>query len=202
MTKTAQYDPARDSSAGTEDLREDEVHEGQETIPGIDGVILVTLNADGDKTCLCGCLSPVTSKRTFRQGHDQRLRGILIRANLHNAEVTVRGGMQTSGDAMSLAVRLDSQGVKGDWVESLHKAEARDAAKAAKAETRANQRATKHATAAQIDAAMAAGEAAAPATIAGTVKIGRWEYPAEQRGDRIVRNAKRDGSGEWIPVTD
>lgn len=42
-------------------------------------------------------------------------------------------------------------------------------------------------------------------TSTGTIKIGRWEYPArtEQDGSgstRVLRNTKRDGSGEWTVV--
>lgn len=36
------------------------------------------------------------------------------------------------------------------------------------------------------------------ANTTGTVKVGRWEYPAEVTDTGIRRNAKRDGSGEWI----
>lgn len=33
----------------------------------------------------------------------------------------------------------------------------------------------------------------------GTVKVGRWEYPATQHPSGAVkRNTKRDGSGEWV----
>lgn len=34
----------------------------------------------------------------------------------------------------------------------------------------------------------------------GIVMVGRWDYPARQdnHGERVERNTKRDGSGEWI----
>ena len=32
----------------------------------------------------------------------------------------------------------------------------------------------------------------------GTVKIGRWTYPARKQGGEVSRNTKRDGSGEWV----
>ena len=33
----------------------------------------------------------------------------------------------------------------------------------------------------------------------GTVKVGRWEYPARKLDSGIIeRNTKRDGSGEWV----
>lgn len=33
------------------------------------------------------------------------------------------------------------------------------------------------------------------------IKIGRWTYPLGVIDGRLVRNAKRDGSGEWVEVT-
>ena len=39
------------------------------------------------------------------------------------------------------------------------------------------------------------------ATITGTVKVGRWDYPARQVDDYIERNTKRDGTGEWEVAT-
>lgn len=32
------------------------------------------------------------------------------------------------------------------------------------------------------------------------VKVGRWTYPAMRKGGVILRNTKRDGSGEWVAV--
>ena len=34
----------------------------------------------------------------------------------------------------------------------------------------------------------------------GTVKVGRWNYPAKNMGGQFFRNEKRDGSGEWLPL--
>lgn len=34
--------------------------------------------------------------------------------------------------------------------------------------------------------------------VRGTVKVGRWTYPAIRKEDgTVVRNSKRDGSGDW-----
>lgn len=39
-------------------------------------------------------------------------------------------------------------------------------------------------------------------TVEGTVKIGRWTYPARKLASgQVVRNTQRDGSGEWVPVS-
>jgi hypothetical protein len=36
----------------------------------------------------------------------------------------------------------------------------------------------------------------------GTVKVGRWVYPAmKDAANGVVRNTKRDGSGEWVAAT-
>jgi hypothetical protein len=32
------------------------------------------------------------------------------------------------------------------------------------------------------------------------VKVGRWTYPAMRKGAVLLRNTKRDGSGEWVAV--
>lgn len=34
----------------------------------------------------------------------------------------------------------------------------------------------------------------------GTIKIGRWTYPVQEQNRRVLRNTKRDGSGEWVKV--
>lgn len=38
----------------------------------------------------------------------------------------------------------------------------------------------------------------APTVIQGTVKVGRWSYPARKTGDVVEYNKKRDSSGEWV----
>lgn len=39
----------------------------------------------------------------------------------------------------------------------------------------------------------------APVTGRGTVKVGRWTYPAEKHaGGTVMRNDKRDGTGSWV----
>lgn len=51
--------------------------------------------------------------------------------------------------------------------------------------------------------AKAAAKDATPARtfVPGSVKVGRWTYPARSWSDGTTeRNTKRDGSGEWVPV--
>lgn len=43
--------------------------------------------------------------------------------------------------------------------------------------------------------------ASKPAPQTGTVKVGRWEYPARTlENGTVERNTQRDGEGEWIKV--
>lgn len=173
----AKYDPRNDSSPDTDDLRVD----------GYENDVIIELGAvDGSKLCNCGCGDPLPERKNgktvettrFIQGHDARFRGILIRAHLTNTEITVRdGAMQTSSSAMQLATNLDLGRKNAHWVSSLQNAQNTFDAKAAK---RTN-RSTGKQDAYQL----------------GTIKIGRWEYPARKQGDVIERNTKRDGSGDW-----
>lgn len=42
-------------------------------------------------------------------------------------------------------------------------------------------------------------------TITGTVKLGRWIYPARQHAEGdpgTFRNTKKDGSGQWVELED
>lgn len=99
-----EYDPRSDSSPGTEDYRPVEgAPEGSEDAAGFEGVI-IDISRKGPTsslfTCQCGCRQEVMKGRAFRQGHDARLKGILIRAYLNNVEVTILdGGGALSGSA-------------------------------------------------------------------------------------------------------
>lgn len=118
------YDPAADSSPDTEGYREPD--EGRE----LQGVILDRTQVEGDDgelfdACQCGCRSPLNPGRRFVQGHDARLKGILMRAHLAGVEVHVlQGGMLISTDAMDEA---KDQG----WAQFLKDAKARFDAKPA-----------------------------------------------------------------------
>jgi hypothetical protein len=177
---TTTYDPRTDSSPDTEDIRAQGVRADDE--PGVeDGVILETGHGHGDfRFCNCGCMGKVAnSKRLFIQGHDQRLIGILTRAAVNGAEVHLRtGGTMTSGDALGIASHLLN--VRGQ--EKLR-------------------RAVEAAMGKRDRAQVAKAEAPKPQPVAGTVKVGRWDYPAIREVDgNVVRNLLRDGTGEFVPA--
>jgi hypothetical protein len=141
--------------------------------------------ADGG--CACGCGEAVTNpKRNFRPGHDQRLMGILVRATRENLEVSwMQGGYLIGSTAVEYARK-----VLGDaGVAKLERYIATEPKRARKSGR------TSAAQAAEVIAARA------PAFTPGEVKIGRWVYPSRTfPNGAIVRNTKRDGSGEWIAV--
>jgi hypothetical protein len=58
-------------------------------------------------TCACGCSEPVTSTRHFRQGHDQRLIGILARVAASGREVShTTGSLMVTGSARAYGARV------------------------------------------------------------------------------------------------
>lgn len=131
--------------------------------------------------CNCGCGEAVQSKKAqYRPGHDARHAGTIGRAMAETQDSKARANLL--GRLPSEALRVKAQGA---FEKALEKAERKSA-----------------------NSLVGKGQRRRPAkgkNIKGTVKVGRWEYPAEQHGagdGKMVRNSKRDGSGEWVPVTD
>lgn len=92
----AKYDPANDSSVGTNVHR---ATAGDDN--GFEGVILFVREGH----CICGCLTKVGKKSRFAQGHDARYKGILLRAHRTGTEITVMdqdSGMAVSSPAVNL----------------------------------------------------------------------------------------------------
>jgi len=165
-----EYDARKDSSAGTDDLRADapgaDLDETGRPI-GVDGVILVTDDGKGNRTCSCGCGRRIAGKVHFVQGHDQRLIGILTRAARNGQEVTERsGGVMTHGSAETYARRV----LTGAGVAKLIAAVKRPVAAPRTREVAPVEQRTEH----------------------GQVKIGRWTYLATRVGDRVVWTDKKD----------
>lgn len=109
---TEKYDPRTDSSAGTDQHRAASRTER--------GVILVT----PEGKCLDGCGAEIGKGKRFVQGHDARLKGILIRAHLAGAPVTTWNGKTNvkTASAVEFAKTLSTD--KFDWVEMLEKSKA------------------------------------------------------------------------------
>jgi hypothetical protein len=191
MTNTA-YSPQTDSSPTALEYWADALPAdapADSDNPGFDrDSTLVLVISDGEgPLCFCGCegtkKNPKSGKGEagFIQGHDQRLKGKLIRAGRNGAEVAVVAGALISTDAANAGRHL---GLSPKGVAQVVAGIERPAK------------------------APAAAKPAAPAgewLEDGTHKVGRWEYP--RRGftvDGVVtewqRNTKRDGSGEWVAV--
>lgn len=137
----ARYRPEDDSSPGTVAWRKSNRWEP----PGIPGVILdyrPKPPVEHLKTCACGCLAPVENRKTkFKMGHDQRLKGILIRAHLTRTPVTVMYGSQESWkvhtySALEHAVQFTTD--KADWEALIRDAEDKQGNRVSAALERAN----------------------------------------------------------------
>jgi hypothetical protein len=154
---------------GIEDGQRDEAD-------GPDYYVLIE-RTETPKTCACGCEVEVTNaKRNFLPGHDQRLMGILVRAEREGLEVSwMSGGLMISGTATDYArLVLNDAGVSklASYIATQPKRARR---------TRA--------------ASNGAPVVEAPAVdpLPSTVKVGRWEYP--------VTGVERDANGTIVGVT-
>lgn len=68
-------------------------------------------------TCICGCGQPTNDDSRFRQGHDQRYRGILLHAYRLNYSVSiVDGGLLVTCDPQQQAVNDGVDMGKIKWV--------------------------------------------------------------------------------------
>jgi hypothetical protein len=173
---SAQYIAANRIEFNTND-----VENGYEPTP------YVMIERPADNSCACGCEEEVTNaKRNFRPGHDQRLMGILVRAEREGLEVSwMSGGLMISGSATDYGQLVLNEGGQAKLARYI----ATEPKRARKGRTSAAQ-------AAEVIAAPAR-----PAFTEGEVKIGRWVYPSREfPNGAVVRNTKRDGSGEWVDV--
>lgn len=151
----SKYDPAKDSSRGSKPTPEQ-------------GVVLVVEEGQ----CPCGCgQSPKSPKRTFVQGHDARLRGILTRAHLTGTSVTViTGGKAKTGTALAAAK-------PHAFATQVKEAAEREKERAAARDQRAAERKQKAEEAKAAKAEKA--KAVKPSDLKGQrfpVKAGRWTY--------------------------
>lgn len=85
--------------------------------------VRISRGTDKALTCQCGCGNTseriVAGKSRFLQGHDARFKGVLIRAYLADAQLTIDGKLTTALD------EAKSQG----WIKLLSEAKARHAAR-------------------------------------------------------------------------
>ena len=124
-----------------------------------------------------------STTRVFAQGHDAKLVGFLVRAELAGEEIAiVDGGMRTTfPDAVHAAAKI-SEALAAKTQAQLDAAKARLAKAAAREATKAAKKSAK------------AAEAPKPADREATVKMGRWEYKAVIHPNGWATVTKRDGS--------
>jgi hypothetical protein len=126
--------------------------------------------------------------RVFAQGHDAKLAGFLVRAEMAGEEIrVVEGGVAISGDARSMARRV-SEPFEAKVVALIDAARRRVAKKALADATKA---ARKSAKTAERKLAEDAGVVVKLAPIEARIKVGRWEYDAQI--DRDTREATYAG---------
>ncbi len=114
------------------------------------------------------------TKRKFAQGHDAKLAGFLVRAELNGEEISrTEGGMRlTYAGAIDAASKI-SEALAAKVEGQLTAAKNR----AAKKKAAANRKASK-ALSAERKLAEVAGVVPAPTTRQARIKVGRWEYDA------------------------
>lgn len=163
------------------------------------------------RACQCGCGESTSSSKTFyRPGHDARHAGIVARDDAASAQEGHERQFSYE-DLPTEALRTKARAMAERLVAKATKApQDRKPKQDAKA---AGNKADKKATAElvrQEEEAHAAEEAAKVPTPEwddnlefqiGETKVGRWTYPTRTFPDgKVLRNTKRDGSGEWVAL--
>lgn len=124
-----------------------------------------------------------TTTRLFAQGHDAKLAGFLVRAEMAGEEIRmIDGGMSISGDARSMAAKV-SEAFEAKVVALLDAGRRRLAKKALADAIKTARKSAKKAAA----VAEPVAEVVVLAPIEAMIKVGRWTYPAQI--DRTTREA-------------
>jgi Xaa-Pro aminopeptidase len=120
-----------------------------------------------------------STTRVFAQGHDAKLAGYLVRAELSGEEIRMtEGGMAVSSDALGMARKV-SEAFEAKVQAMLDAAKARLAKKELAEARKAARKSAKKAAAAEPVVELAPIEA--------RIKVGRWTYDAQI--DRTTREA-------------
>lgn len=136
--------------------------------------------------CRCGCSESVAPRKSYRPGHDARHVSILLDGLKSDAEQNAESLI--SMNSLRVAMReLDTPALK---------------LKLQRAVDRCNDR--------RLGSRTVTRPVSSEGFEYGQVRVGRWDYPARTRvnsntqeifPDSMERNTKRDGSGEWVPVS-
>lgn len=154
--------------------------------------------ASPDRQCACGCGKPIGRKSTFAMGHDARMVSLAAKSLVESTDyLGLLGGKIAVGDDIQARMDAVTETIEARFGKALadkyHRAAHSAWDKAVNKTVRANRPAATKRT-------ETAGKGEVAVAI-DPVKIGRWTYPAMVNPDGSkVRNTKRDGSGEWVPV--
>ena len=121
------------------------------------------VDTDEDYTTDCN----QTTTRVFAQGHDAKLVGFMVRAELAGQEIR-RGSIHYAGAVQAAASISEALAAKAQA--QLDAAKARLAKGAAREAAKAARKSAKAAEAVEVKPE--------PATRQATIKVGRWTYPA------------------------
>lgn len=159
----------------------------------------VAVSALGECECGCGNLTR-TAQAKFLPGHDQRLVS-RIAQDLAHARISEDYSKVTFivGEQAQRWPNLSDKVENAAWKleAKLVKARAKSNGLTARQIIRANK------IGEEIAERMAKVMAAEVTENGFTVKVGRWDYPAKlSNAGLVMRNTKRDGSGEWIRHTE
>lgn len=135
-----------------------------------------------------GCTQ--TTSKLFAMGHDAKLVGFMVRAELSGEEISrTEGGMRITFDGAVSAAAKISEALAAKAQAQLDAAKARLAKKAAAAARKAARGSAKKA-----EAVEEAPEVVELAPIEALIKVGRWTYPAQiDRNTRAATYKKKLG---------
>lgn len=140
------------------------------------------------RTCGCGCGEPVAGKANYRPGHDARHAGYVGREAVQSFD---RG--QGHWDSKEFYGELPSPALRDKALNVARKEIERRAKKEAQGKVKGDKALSSIKGSRRRDVEKQVG--------LGTVKVGRWTYPArELENGTVERNVARDGSGEWVKV--
>lgn len=152
-----------------------------------DDATAVKIWAEIGSTCACGCGAGVTPKRFFRQGHDQRLIGLLAEAAVGGKEIGhLSGGTLVTGSPRSYGAKVLADGGLYKLDNAIKRAQeqqvvrlARTVAKKARATAKPAQIPSTEANRAPILKSVRTGPMLGDEV---KVRIGRHEYYARVHG--------------------
>lgn len=155
--------------------------------------------------CHCGCGLAVSKKALFRPGHDARMVSQLVAlvVGASNAGFGRAPEAFTDADTTFAKSTEDIQARINKTTQAV--AHWYGAPLASKFDSAAMSAWAKYDKPVKVRAPKAPKASKAKVDESnwvdnGTVRVGRWDYPAQEFNGQSRRNTKRDGSGEWVAI--